>query len=60
MRHPECVEDLSRSLWYRGWSEDMDIAKDVSLAMMGRRHGCQMAIARFLDWPFGLEGLWLS
>ena len=39
MRHPECVEDLSRSLWYRGWSEDMDIAKDVSLAMVGRRAG---------------------
>ena len=39
MRHPECVEDLSRGLWYRGWSEDMDIAKDVSLAMVGRRAG---------------------
>ena len=39
MRHPECVEDLSRNIWYRGWSEDMDIAKDVSLALLGRRAG---------------------
>lgn len=39
MRHPECVEDLSRNLWYRGWAEDMDIAKDVSLALVGRRAG---------------------
>ena len=39
MRYPECVGDLSRNLWYRCWSEDMDIGKDASLALVGRRAG---------------------
>ncbi len=38
-RHPDLVADVSRSLWYRGWCEDMDIAKDDSLKMIGRRAG---------------------
>ena len=37
--YPDVTEDLSRSLWYRGWSEDMDIAKSDSLMVVGRRSG---------------------
>jgi predicted DsbA family dithiol-disulfide isomerase len=39
IKYPECVEEVSRSLWYRGWCEDMDVSKDNSLTMIGRRAG---------------------
>ena len=34
----------------------------AAVTVATRDHGCQLAIAKFLDcrlWPFGLEGLWL-
>ncbi|XP_059094198.1 glutathione S-transferase kappa 1-like [Tigriopus californicus] len=39
MKFPDVTEDLSRSIWYRGWAEDLDIAKPDSLRMIGRRAG---------------------
>lgn len=39
MKFPDVTEELSRSIWYRGWAEDLDIAKPDSLRMIGRRAG---------------------
>lgn len=39
LKHPEVTHDLTRGLFYRGWSEDMDIARPESLMMIGRRAG---------------------
>ena len=35
----ELVPTLSRLMWYRVWHEDMDIAKETSLVMLGVKAG---------------------
>ena len=39
MKFPELVENLSRQLWYRMWSEDLECFKDQSMMVVGRRAG---------------------
>ncbi|XP_040577411.1 glutathione S-transferase kappa 1 [Lepeophtheirus salmonis] len=38
-KYPELLEEASRQLWYRTWSEDMDVNKIHSLLVMAERIG---------------------
>jgi len=50
IHYPEALEDASRELWYRCWSEDMDATKEQSLIIVGSRAGLsEDQIAHVID-----------